>query len=71
MCGRMTQQRPSVELAEQFGAEDLADDPGGRYNVAPTDPVSVVVERDGRRAVTTYRWGLVPPGRRARRPAPG
>lgn len=61
MCGRMTQQRPSAELARLFEAEDLADDPGGRFNVAPTDPVSVVVERAGRRAVTSYRWGLVPP----------
>jgi putative SOS response-associated peptidase YedK len=60
MCGRFTQQRPTSELAEIFGAEDLADDPGGRFNVAPTDPASVVVQRDDRRAVVTYRWGLQP-----------
>ena len=35
MCGRFTQQRPASELAEIFGAEPLADDPGGHYNVAP------------------------------------
>lgn len=60
MCGRFTQQRPTSELAEIFDAENLADDPGGHFNVAPTDPAAVVVQRDDRRAVTTYRWGLIP-----------
>jgi putative SOS response-associated peptidase YedK len=35
MCGRFTQQRPTSELAEIFDAENLADDPGGHFNVAP------------------------------------
>ena len=60
MCGRFTQQRSDTELAEIFEAEPLTDDPGGRYNVAPTDPASIVVEKDERRALTAYRWGLVP-----------
>ncbi len=60
MCGRFTQQRPTSEIARIFDAEDLADDPGGRFNVAPTDEVAIVVEKEGRRAVVRYRWGLVP-----------
>ncbi|HEY3335983.1 MAG TPA: SOS response-associated peptidase, partial [Candidatus Limnocylindrales bacterium] len=48
------------EIAAIFEAEDLADDPGGRFNVAPTDEAAVVVQRDDRRAVVRYRWGLVP-----------
>lgn len=60
MCGRFTQQRPTSELAEIFDAENLADDPGGHFNVAPTDEAAVVVQRDDRRAVTRYRWGLIP-----------
>lgn len=60
MCGRFTQERSSSEFAEIFGAEDLAGLDGARYNVAPTDEAPVVVERDGRRAVTAYRWGFVP-----------
>lgn len=60
MCGRFTQQRPSAELAALFGAEDLADTPGGRFNLAPQQLGLVVVERPNRRAVTAYRWGLVP-----------
>jgi putative SOS response-associated peptidase YedK len=60
MCGRFTQERPASELAEIFGAEPLVDDPGPRYNVAPTDETLVVVQREERRAITAYRWGLVP-----------
>jgi putative SOS response-associated peptidase YedK len=60
MCGRFTQQRPTSELAEIFDAENLAADDGGHYNVAPTDEASVVVQREGRRAIARYRWGLIP-----------
>ena len=60
MCGRFTQQRPTSEIAAIFEAEDIADDPGGRFNVAPTDAAAVVVQRDDRRAVVSYRWGLIP-----------
>ena len=61
MCGRFTQQRPSAELAALFGAEDLAETPGERYNLAPQQLGLVVVERDDlRRAIVPYRWGLIP-----------
>jgi putative SOS response-associated peptidase YedK len=60
MCGRFTQQRPTSAFAEIFDAEPLAEEPGARYNVAPTDDALVVVQRDDRRAITAYRWGLVP-----------
>ena len=60
MCGRFSQQRPASELAEIFAAEPLADDLGARFNVAPTDEALVVVQREDRRAITAYRWGLVP-----------
>ncbi len=60
MCGRFTQQRPTSEIARIFEADDLFDDARGRFNVAPTDEAAVVVQRDERRAVVGYRWGLVP-----------
>jgi len=69
MCGRFTQQRPTSELAEIFGAEDLSPDPGEHYNVAPTDEAAVVVERDMRRALTQFRWGLLPHWSKDRRSA--
>jgi putative SOS response-associated peptidase YedK len=56
----MTQQRPTSELADIFEAEDLVGEPGGHFNLAPTDPAAVVVQRDDRRALTAYRWGLIP-----------
>jgi putative SOS response-associated peptidase YedK len=61
MCGRITQNLTSDEIAELFGADDEAQSPGGRFNVAPTENILGVVEHDERRVVTTYRWGLVPP----------
>jgi putative SOS response-associated peptidase YedK len=60
MCGRFSQQRPASELAEIFAAEPMAEDLGPRFNVAPTDDAHVIVQREERRAVTAYRWGLIP-----------
>lgn len=60
MCGRMAQQRPTSELAEIFDADDRIDAPGGRFNLAPTDEAAVVVQREAARAITAYRWGLIP-----------
>jgi putative SOS response-associated peptidase YedK len=60
MCGRFTQERPASDLADIFAAEPLVDEPGPRFNVAPTDETLVVVQREERRAITAYRWGLVP-----------
>lgn len=60
MCGRMTQQTDTSEVARIFDAEVVDADPGQRFNVAPTQPVTVVLERDGRRLVETHRWGLIP-----------
>ena len=60
MCGRFVQERSNAELAELFDAEPLIDDPGGHYNLAPTDQAAVVVQRGDRRGLTAYRWGLVP-----------
>jgi putative SOS response-associated peptidase YedK len=60
MCGRFAQQRPASELAEIFAAEPLVEEPGPRFNVAPTDEALVVVQRDERRAIIAYRWGLIP-----------
>lgn len=62
MCGRYATTRSSVDLAVLFEA---LDETGGGlvpdYNVAPTDPVPVVLSGTGGRAVRIARWGLVPP----------
>jgi putative SOS response-associated peptidase YedK len=60
MCGRFSQAESSRRLAAVFGADLESDLPAGGYNVAPTDPVRAVLIRDGRRRLTTVRWGFLP-----------
>ncbi|HMO11922.1 MAG TPA: SOS response-associated peptidase [Actinotalea sp.] len=75
MCGRYASFREVQDLADAFGVdpEDVADDAAGlppSWNVAPTDPVRIVVERPEKQADGTHgpplrslrlaRWGLVP-----------
>jgi putative SOS response-associated peptidase YedK len=61
----MTMRAGPSELARIFDAEER--DPaafaelGPRYNVAPTQPVTAVVQRDDGRFIELHRWGLVPP----------
>jgi putative SOS response-associated peptidase YedK len=71
MCGRFVQARSVAELAELFEAEPVAGELSpARYNLAPTQPAAVVVERpDGRRGVTTFEWGLIPGWARSARAA--
>jgi putative SOS response-associated peptidase YedK len=61
MCGRLTQQLSSEEIARLFDAKDEVHDAGGNYNVAPTQPIRAILERDDERVLTILRWGLVPP----------
>jgi len=60
VCGRFTQQRPTAELAAVFDAEPPPEELLPTWNLAPTDPAAVVVERADRRAIRAYRWGLIP-----------
>ena len=62
MCGRYASARPVDELASTFGIrdEDVESVAAPDWNVAPTKPVTAVLVRDGRRVLTTLRWGLVP-----------
>lgn len=61
MCGRFTLTAPPIRVAEHF---DLASEAGlrARWNVAPGQPVPVVVAgAGGARELAVLRWGLVPP----------
>ena len=61
MCGRFTTTTPAADLARYFDVDEvLVEDPPPRWNVAPTDTVLGIVERDGRRTMGGFRWGLVP-----------
>ena len=63
MCGRFTLRAPASVLAEQFAIFEIPD-LKPRFNIAPTQPVTVARlsgdEQAPTRQVATLRWGLVP-----------
>jgi len=61
MCGRFSITGDLDFYAEYFGVDEVVTEPLERsWNVAPTDPVYVIAERDGLRQLGTMSWGLVP-----------
>jgi putative SOS response-associated peptidase YedK len=67
MCGRYVSVASNADLSSEFDVEEsLAEDLPPSWNVAPTDPVRMVVQRPHRgeeravRQLRTARWGLVP-----------
>jgi putative SOS response-associated peptidase YedK len=63
VCGRYTNTGTQAQLARAFPEVAALADPVGceRFNVAPTDPVLVLVATaDGGRRAGPLRWGLVP-----------
>jgi putative SOS response-associated peptidase YedK len=59
MCGRFTLMIDSEQLRDDLELGEMPADYQTRYNIAPTQPVAVVVEAQ-KRLVTWMRWGLVP-----------
>lgn len=60
MCGRFTLTVDPAELQELFGLSEPA--PAAltpRYNIAPTQPVAVIPNREPRR-LELFQWGLIP-----------
>jgi putative SOS response-associated peptidase YedK len=62
MCGRFTQHHDTAEIEARFGAQAVLFDPGPRYNIAPSQPIAVVVTEAStrERIVDGFQWGLVP-----------
>jgi putative SOS response-associated peptidase YedK len=60
----MTMRTDPSDVARIFDAEvrspDALAELGPRYNVAPTQPIEVIVQRDDGRFLELHRWGLVP-----------
>lgn len=46
-------------MAKDFGVQEITDDLQPSFNVAPTQPVAVVLNR-GKKRMAAMRWGLVP-----------
>ncbi len=73
MCGRYTQTAAFDELALRFGitVEDTGlEDLTPRYNVAPSQPVPIVVAHDGGRQLVMAKWGFHPAWMKSGTPAP-
>lgn len=73
MCGRYASFRQDQQIADEFAITSVADDARllpPSWNLAPTDPIRIVVDRPERledgshgaltRQLRTARWGLVP-----------
>jgi putative SOS response-associated peptidase YedK len=81
MCGRYVSVAADSDLSEEFDVEEVVGDPlPPSWNVAPTDAVRMVIEREPRskdresdpaaepvRQLRTARWGLVPSWSRDRK----
>jgi len=59
MCGRVTCKTSGEDLQRAFGLESLPLDLRPRYNIAPSQPLPVVVRLPDR-VLRHFRWGLVP-----------
>lgn len=61
MCGRFSITGDLDFYVEYFGVDEVLTDPLEKsWNVAPTDPIYVIVEREGNRQLGSMQWGLVP-----------
>src|SRR5271166_294242 len=59
MCGRFVITSPPGALRQLFGYVEQPNFPP-RYNVAPTQPIPVVIIENGARHFRLMRWGLLP-----------
>src|SRR5215472_18379815 len=60
MCGRFVITSPPDALRLIFGYLEQPNFPP-RHNIAPTQPVPVIVIENGARHFRLMRWGLIPP----------
>jgi putative SOS response-associated peptidase YedK len=59
MCGRFVITSPPAALRQIFGYLEQPNFPP-RYNIAPTQPIPVVIVEHGARHFRLMRWGLIP-----------
>jgi putative SOS response-associated peptidase YedK len=59
MCGRFVITSPPAALRQIFGYIEQPDFPP-RHNIAPTQPVPVIILENGVRHFRLMRWGLLP-----------
>jgi putative SOS response-associated peptidase YedK len=59
MCGRFVITSPPAALREMFGYAEQPNFPP-RHNIAPTQPIPVVIVENGARHFRLMRWGFLP-----------
>ena len=60
MCGRFVLFSSPEEIREAFAVQQVRYQVEPSYNVAPTQTVAVVVQREGVNTLEKMRWGLIP-----------
>ncbi len=60
MCGRFVLFSSLEEIREAFAVQQVRYQVEPSYNVAPTQTVAVVVQREGVNTLEKMRWGLIP-----------
>lgn len=60
MCGRFTITAELEEILDTFSVDEKKYDYSKRYNVAPTQLIPGVIEREGKRVLEGFKWGLIP-----------
>ena len=60
MCGRYAYFAELKQIIKRYSIDNVIDEPQSNYNIAPTDPVSIIVNHDDKRECRTVRWGLLP-----------
>ena len=62
MCGRYRLSRRKQIIEEHFDSVPVEEEWTPRYNIAPTEPVSVIRQnpREPVRELSLVRWGLIP-----------
>ncbi len=60
MCYRFVRESKLVDIAQEFGIQDIGPGFQPSYNIAPKHTIPAIVDDSGRRFVL-FRWGLIPP----------
>ena len=59
MCGRFSLVTSKAEIAKEFKCESVALN-RPRYNIAPSQDITVVINKEQNRKAVLMRWGLIP-----------
>jgi putative SOS response-associated peptidase YedK len=59
MCGRFVQKSDLRKIAPLFKTDIIESDVQASYNIAPRQPIAVIMEK-GKRKIVTMKWGLIP-----------